>query len=323
MSPNTFSNNVSLITFCRLHNEIHLPPPVPPERNFNHDQQHPAHEYTNHNRSAASDHFTVPPSAAHATRIVPQGNGNGSGSAEPQLQTFNQNNWMPQQLNEPEQHRPLLPQTSSTIHMNYPTHLTHMSQTRGRHITEITHGTGGGGDSSDSGVCGGASARPREGDAMTAIIADSSTPTATSSSSDGRRSSSSATPPSALQDALPSSGNQQPHQAPQRPQLSASEDIQPYQVLPYDDKKMNPNPPSTVNDCGGGGSVSTMVKSSSIGDSLRDTGFGVVNSGGVAKFSGRGTGFDSDSGIIVARAVTVKEMSPTVFKDTVTTGGYR
>lgn len=253
--------------------------------------------------------------------------GNSSDNVEPQLQTFNQNNWIPQQLSAPEQQRPLLPQTSTTIHTDYPPHPNHLSHTRGRHITEITHGIGsggGGGDSSDSGVCGGASARPRivgGGDAMTAIIADSSTPTATSSSSDGRRSSSSATPPSARQDALPSSGDQ-PQQAQQQRQRSASDDIQPYQVLPYDDKKMNPNPPSTVNDCGGG-SASTIVKSSSMAESLCDTGFGVVNSGGIAKFSGRGSGFDSDSGIVGTRVVTVKEMSPMVFKDTVTTGGYR
>lgn len=189
-------------------------------------------------------------------------------AAEPPLSTFNANHWIPQQLDAQ------LPQTYGPSRQNQlddwnnnGTRLPRPSLSR--NVSEITHG----GDSSDSGVCGGGGGG---GDAMVAVIADS-----TMSSSEERFSSSS---PAACSR-----------------KTSSSIEIQPYQVLPYDANKSNPNPAS---------SITTMPSNAS--NSL---------SGGDSGSDGGGVGCDGDSGIV--GRVTKRDFSPTVLKDTITTGAYR
>lgn len=145
-----------------------------------------------------------------------------------------------------------------------------------RNISEITHGC----DSSDSGVCGGGVVRrgvTGGGDAMIAVIADSTTTTASSEE--------------AVSNSSPSGCTRK---------ASSSVDIQPYQVLPYDERKANPNPPS---------STATGITNATL-------------SGGESESDGGcGGGCDGDSGIV--GRVSKKDFSPTVLKDTVTTGAYR
>lgn len=128
---------------------------------------------------------------------------------------------------------------------------------------------------------------------MTAVIADSTpntTPTVSASSSDEREPvrGSSSTPP-ASDSACALSGNRLAASA-------ASVDIQPYQVLPYDPIKMNPNPPSAV-------TTTTTMTTTLTGDNGDS---------------------DSAGGCLSGRIqVTKQEFAPTVFTDTITTGGYR
>lgn len=142
-----------------------------------------------------------------------------------------------------------------------------------RNVSEITHG----GDSSDSGVCGGEGGGGL-GDAMIAVIADSTT--------------------AASSEEVIS--NSSPTNCPRK--ASSSIDIQPYQVLPYDSRKTNPNPPSST--ATGATNATTSV---SEGESGSD--------------AGCGGGCDGDSGIV--GRVKRRDFSPTVVKNTVTTGAYR
>lgn len=134
-------------------------------------------------------------------------------------------------------------------------------------MSEITHG----GDSSDSGVCD----SKKCGDAMVAVIADSTTTVSS-------------------EEVI---SNSSPHACSRK--ASSSIDIQPYQVLPYDVRKANPNPSSST--------TTGATVSFSEGDSGSDLGCG--------------GGCDDDSGII--GRVHRKDFSPTVIKQTITTGAYR
>lgn len=132
-------------------------------------------------------------------------------------------------------------------------------------MTDVTHG----GDSSDSGVCGGDGVGGGGGgDAMIAVIAD------TESSEE------------AISNASPIACSRK---------ASSSVDIEPYQVLPYDARKFNPNPTSST----------TMSLS-------------VDENGSDAGCDG---GHDGDSGIV--NRVTKTDLSPTVLKQVVTTTAYR
>lgn len=260
----------------------------------------PHDPYTNHNRSGGQrgDSSSTSASVSYVTHLAAGG--------EPTLKTFSPNNWIPQPSIESDSAGRPLPPTPKTHHHQHQhqTTLTYtndfddykprLSQTSlgGRNLLQTTAG-----DSSDSGVCGGATVSGGVGgDAMTAIIADSTTTAgSTSTSSSGEDvNRSSTSPPLAMFGSACTT----------RQMVSASIDIEPYQVLPYDKKKMNPNPPSSATT--NGGSSATVTKSGSTAD-----GAGVAEMGGC----------DSDS-VIVGR-VTMKEMSPMVFTDTITTGGYR
>lgn len=272
-------------TLCythRISNEIHLPP-VPPKRISCVSDPHDP--YTNHNRSGGlrGDSPSTSASAPFVTHLAAGG--------EPTLKTFSPNNWIPQQVNDSASAGRPLPPTPKTHHHQHQHQTTlayandmgdfkpRLSQTSlgVRNLSQTTAG-----DSSDSGVCGGATVSGGVGgDAMTAIIADSTTTGSTSGSSSGEEANRSCASP---RPAMSGSARTT------RQLVSASIDIEPYQVLPYDAKKMNPNPPSSAT-TNGGADVAEMG------------------------------GCDSDS-VIVGR-VTMKEMSPMVFTDTITTGGYR
>lgn len=271
----------------RISNEIHLPP-VPPKRISCVSDPHDP--YTNHNRSGDpfGDSSSTSASASYTTHMAAGG--------EPTLKTFSPNNWIPQQPNEfASTGRPLPPTPKSSRRPHPPTTLSYANEHDHGYKPRLSHSSLGG-RSADSGVGVGAVSGGVGGDAMTAIIADS-TPTTTGSAS---ASTSSSSGEDATTPTLPASGSA----CTTRQMVSASIDIEPYQVLPYDVKKMNPNPPSSATT--NGGSSATATKSGSNGD------IAVVADVG---------GCDSDA-VIVGR-VTMKEMSPMVFTDTITTGGYR